>query len=1221
MGCNCGKPKCNGKCGCKSPAVLQINNPAEYITFHKVVIPASLGDSKTYPPRNGMYRNVLAFYEADQTSWLYSTDGIPTKLTNGITDYEDATNLPQINGNTLIGDKTGEELGLQNKLTAGDNIQIDSNNVISATDTTYTAGEGIEISAEDEISAKLGDSMEFGDNGEIDVKNPVPDDFFDGEISEEACGTSAILDNMIGGVPASFELKGDTYQQSYVGKNLANVSAFELGGISNTGAAIADDNYFHSPLIPVVAGTSYTASAIFPDETADKYIRIAFYDSNESFISRPSQESPHTATAPANASFCRIALMKAATDIQLEAGSTATTYEPYVGGVPSPNPDYPQQIQTVTGEQIVSINNVAYKLDLGDIELNNIAGFRDRIYADEDGIWKIHKTAKKYVFKGDTSVDNYFFNTDLSNVIAVNLNPLKKDQSIFKNTDADYPLYSDLFNTKRDAATNSEHLYITQAAAVTGGWRGNIRMYVSKSRLTGYSSSMTNAQKLALAVSWLQNNNLTVYYIPIVRDEDYAVQDEKLLSQLNSIRLSTGTNNISVTSDGLTAEICIGGYKNNWNGAIADINNELNFIEDNYYDKMGSESLPLSEINLKNIATLRYSEDDLYQGYGHSYLQGFCYANGNAICALRSTVTYEDYVRLVEYDLSTHTVVREEYLELAHANSLSYREDTKKIYVAACNHASSGSTVADNRIFVVDYDSFTIEKTINISNIPSGHRIRSVWYDNDEKVLYAGDVYDMFVIDEDQSIITKTIPLERDFVYKYDTNQTLKKIGDTYVGVFVTFLAVWGEDGRLIRMVPINQLQNGEHVGEIEDCDFDEKGNLLIAAIHHASPRTQYYNTEIYRSHLSKNVNITRSSDMGRADTSALSIHVNSESTSAEEDGSSARPFKDLQRAVNIAKGSQLYTTIYIDGGSYDYVYINGVYCVSFSVTANTVIDGLEIANSRVILWNDSTATLTVNGLSASFSDVRIDIYGGKKLTINPNDKSGTSGYGYCVWSRGGHIKINDANLVGNNGQSLVRISDGCMAALISCSYDGYTGYYAVSGGNGSIILLYESVFNKAVSSTEHTIFVETGARLYHRNALRSKNHFVIQSQAMVYPTAASVEPTNKYYGDVCSLDMHYSSVMLVVRYGGEASLTKNVIFDNMEKLDNATIDTTRVTASGTRICNIRLSYSSNTLSIAENSMIQQPLSGTATYDSLSNNTPTIPTDWASIEEVIFFNM
>lgn len=40
---------------------------------------------------------------------------------------------------------------------------------------------------------------------------------------------------------------------------------------------------------------------------------------------------------------------------QLEAGSTATSFEPYVGGTASPNPDYPQAVNTVTGEQTTGI--------------------------------------------------------------------------------------------------------------------------------------------------------------------------------------------------------------------------------------------------------------------------------------------------------------------------------------------------------------------------------------------------------------------------------------------------------------------------------------------------------------------------------------------------------------------------------------------------------------------------------------------------------------------------------------------------------------------------------------------------------------------------------------------------------------------------------------------------------------------------------------------------
>lgn len=144
MTCNaCGeKPKNTAKDFTK--AVVEINNPEALVLLRKVVIPVSMGTEEQVPPTIGKYHNVLLYYEANQKSYLYSSDGIPTQLVNGITNYEDATNLPQINGNTVIGNKTGEELGLQDKLTDGDNITIE-NGVISATDTTYGPATDTEI--------------------------------------------------------------------------------------------------------------------------------------------------------------------------------------------------------------------------------------------------------------------------------------------------------------------------------------------------------------------------------------------------------------------------------------------------------------------------------------------------------------------------------------------------------------------------------------------------------------------------------------------------------------------------------------------------------------------------------------------------------------------------------------------------------------------------------------------------------------------------------------------------------------------------------------------------------------------------------------------------------------------------------------------------------------------------------------------------------------------
>lgn len=109
------------KCNCEetkhsSPAVLEIHNNECPVLFHRVVVPAAMGDDETNPPRNGQYRNVLLVYEANDHVYLFSSDGIPTFIsdgkTGGVEDYEELLNKPLINGHELIGDSSLEDLGV-----------------------------------------------------------------------------------------------------------------------------------------------------------------------------------------------------------------------------------------------------------------------------------------------------------------------------------------------------------------------------------------------------------------------------------------------------------------------------------------------------------------------------------------------------------------------------------------------------------------------------------------------------------------------------------------------------------------------------------------------------------------------------------------------------------------------------------------------------------------------------------------------------------------------------------------------------------------------------------------------------------------------------------------------------------------------------------------------------------------------------------------------------
>lgn len=56
--------------------------------------------------------------------------------------------------------------------------------------------------------------------------------------------------------------------------------------------------------------------------------------------------------------------------IQIEKGSEATSYEPYVGGKPSPSPDYPQEIKRVVNPTVKVTNEDGLKVQ--SVTLNNI---------------------------------------------------------------------------------------------------------------------------------------------------------------------------------------------------------------------------------------------------------------------------------------------------------------------------------------------------------------------------------------------------------------------------------------------------------------------------------------------------------------------------------------------------------------------------------------------------------------------------------------------------------------------------------------------------------------------------------------------------------------------------------------------------------------------------------------------------------------------------------
>lgn len=90
-------------------------------------------------------------------------------------DYDNLTHKPQINGHELSGDQSGSDLGLQNQLTAGDNVTIE-NGVISASGGVSVTVSSAAVNQNGTITFTMSDGSTVTTTGES-VIGPQGDDY------------------------------------------------------------------------------------------------------------------------------------------------------------------------------------------------------------------------------------------------------------------------------------------------------------------------------------------------------------------------------------------------------------------------------------------------------------------------------------------------------------------------------------------------------------------------------------------------------------------------------------------------------------------------------------------------------------------------------------------------------------------------------------------------------------------------------------------------------------------------------------------------------------------------------------------------------------------------------------------------------------------------------------------------------------------------------------
>lgn len=221
-----------------------------------------------------------------------------------------------------------------------------------------------------------------------DNNGAVSDDATFSYIAEtaQASGKNIVIEDATNASLISLQIDGETSQQTYTGKNLLNLGPKSDGGVSGaiangstitvTGTALATDGKSVAGLLTTLQAGTYTFTI---DHAATHVINFTVNTSGGSVAFRLAAGETSITKTLASAStggnvFWAITQGQTYNEtfkLQLVAGSTPDyDYEPYVGGTASPNPDYPQAVNVVTGENMLTISDgqgseQSYEVNLG----------------------------------------------------------------------------------------------------------------------------------------------------------------------------------------------------------------------------------------------------------------------------------------------------------------------------------------------------------------------------------------------------------------------------------------------------------------------------------------------------------------------------------------------------------------------------------------------------------------------------------------------------------------------------------------------------------------------------------------------------------------------------------------------------------------------------------------------------------------------------------------
>lgn len=344
------------------------------------------------------------------------------------------------------------------------------------------------------------------------------------------------------GSMSGLTLYGDTKQTTYSGKNLCpgvNQGYYISAAATAYGKSSSDVGL----IIPVAQNTNYSVSTTavqtrFRVGVGDVNIQSGDDTTKALYSGRNLDGTANSVTLNTGSHTYLIVNATTLSAVQIEVGSAPTSFEPYVGGVPSPSPDYPQDVNVATGNQTVTVGGQSLPLNLGTTELCKVGDYQDSIYkvgAD----WYLHKATGKTVLNGSegfqvwsvTGTTTYKrFALDMSSVI---------------KAPADNETVGDILSDYLSPVTGTQTYNSVPGVSI-----------MSTGFVAIYDTRYNTEALLPSFKTWLSSTQPSLYYA-LANPTDTQITDATLVSQLNAIQAAGKPSSASATSPNLPVIISV----------------------------------------------------------------------------------------------------------------------------------------------------------------------------------------------------------------------------------------------------------------------------------------------------------------------------------------------------------------------------------------------------------------------------------------------------------------------------------------------------------------------------------------------------------------------------------------------------------------------------------------------------------------------------------------